>query len=201
MQRKLIDFLWICGVIIFILAAQWFAETCGQMHYEIDGLEHIYDIAHKYLPDLHEHEYIMNIIPLVLIIYTITLPTGWSILKTTFVMLLGVLAIRALTIIATILPKHEKCEVKGNSFFNFLSGGGCYDKIFSGHTAVVTLLGLNLLAAGALNTPMFWGISAVNAFVILLTRAHYTVDVVLGFVISYLVFDGEYNLFKSLFGR
>lgn len=185
----------------FILTAQWFAESCGQMHYEIDGLEHVYDVSHKYLPDLHEHEYIMNLIPLALIVYTITLPAGWSILKTTAIMLLGVLAIRALTIVATILPKHEKCEVKGNGFLNFLSGGGCYDKIFSGHTAVVTLLGLNLLAANALNTPLFWGISAINAIVILLTRAHYTVDVILGFIISYLVFDGEYKLFQSLVGK
>lgn len=201
MQKNLLNVLWVGGVIVFILIAQWYAETCGQMHYEINGIEQIYDVAHKYLPDLHEHEYIMNLIPLALIIYTLTLSAGWSVLKTTFIMLLGVLAIRALTIVATILPKHEKCEVKGNSFFNFVSGGGCYDKIFSGHTAFVTLLGLNLLSAGAINTPLFWGISAVNAIVILLTRAHYTVDVILGFIISYLVFDGEYILFQSLFGK
>jgi hypothetical protein len=76
-----------------------------------------------------------------------------------------------------------------------LSGGGCYDKIFSGHTSFVTLATLNLLDARVISAPAFWFTNLLNAALILLTRAHYTVDVILGFVISYLVFDGEYRLF------
>jgi hypothetical protein len=47
--------------------------------------------------------------------------------------------------------------------------------------------------------PAFWIISALEATTILLTRGHYTVDVILGFLIAYLVWDGDYSVFRGLF--
>jgi hypothetical protein len=190
--------LYIAAFLLVIMGGQWFIETMGEVHYEVEKATHVFDLAHKYLPDLHDWQWIINIIPVLVIVYVIALPDGSRIFRDTFFMFILVLALRTLTAMSTILPKHDGCEV-GSKFWNIFQGGGCYDKIFSGHTALVTLLLLNLLRAGCISLSAFWGLSAAEAATILLTRGHYTVDVVLGFLISYLVWDGDYTVFKGLF--
>jgi len=180
---------YIAALVFLILTCQYGAETLGQLHYELDGHTHVYDIAHKYLPDLHDWQWIVHLILLVLLVFAFFQTDGYMILRSTFFMLLVVLVIRALTVVSTVLPKHADCVVEGSGFWNFLQGGGCYDKIFSGHVAFVTLITLNLLKYGDLSLPVFWLITLVNAILMLLTRGHYTVDVILGFVIPFLVFD------------
>ena len=180
-----------------IFGAQWLVETLGARHYEEDGKTHIYDVAHRYLPDLHKYEYIINIVPVALLVYTLWQPEALTILQETLLMTLLVLFIRALTAASTILPKHEACQVE-IGWTTFLNGG-CYDKLFSGHIAFVTLLALNLLRAGGLNQVQFWILSVANAVLMLMTRGHYTADVILGFLIAYLVYDGNYSIFRGLF--
>lgn len=185
---------YLAAFVFVILLCQYGADTLGQLHYEIEGKTQVFDLAHKYLPDLHDRQWIINIIPLLIIAFTYFQPKGLIVLQATFFMLLIVLTIRGLTIVSTVLPKHEECTVTGNSFWNIFKGGGCYDKIFSGHTAFVALISLNLMKFGYLSGHMFWIANLLNAALILLTRGHYTVDVILGFIISYLVFDGDYRL-------
>ena len=181
------------GVLLFIMLSQWAIETLGEQHYEIGENNTIFDLAHKVLPDIHQHEWIINVLPVALVFWMVLLPDSYDMLKTVMVLYLITLSIRVLTAVSTILPKHEKCEV-GSKFFNIFQGGGCYDKIFSGHAAFVTLLLLVLLKAGHMSAAVFWLLLAANTFAILATRAHYTVDVVLGILMSYLVFDGKYDM-------
>jgi hypothetical protein len=183
------------GIVTFLLFGQWLIETLGEHHYEIEQAADIFDIAHKYLPDLHYYQWIINIVPIVLLVWILFIKDTVSILMNTLIVTLTVLIIRALTAVSTILPKHEKCKVE-KKFWNAFQGGGCYDKIFSGHMAVVTILLLNLLTRKYITISQFWGLSLVEALTILLTRGHYTADVILGFAIAYLVYDGEYRLFK-----
>jgi hypothetical protein len=56
------------------------------------------------------------------------------------------------------------------------------------------LLGHKNISLGA-----FVGLTALQALIILLARTHYTVEIVLGVVISYLVYDGDYHLFTNFF--
>lgn len=190
--------MYIAAFFLIIMGGQWFIETMGESHYEIDQATKVFDLAHQYLPDLHDWQWIINIIPVLLLLYVVALPDGVRIIRDSFFMILLVLAIRTLTAISTILPKHDNCTV-GPKFWNIFQGGGCYDKIFSGHTAFVTILLLNLFRADHITAPAFWTISAIEATTILLTRGHYTVDVILGFLIAYLVWDGDYSVFRGLF--
>jgi hypothetical protein len=181
------------GIILFIMVGQWAIETLGEHHYEVMENNGIFDLAHKFLPDIHTHEWLINVIPMALLAWILILPDGYELLKTILVLYLVTMSIRVLTAVSTILPKHEKCEV-GSKFLNIFQGGGCYDKIFSGHAAFVTLLLLVLLKAEHITPVAFWGLLATNTVAILATRAHYTVDVVLGIIMSYLVFDGKYDM-------
>lgn len=188
--------IYIIGICALILVCQYLSETTGVFHYEENGKLQLYDLFYQILPDWHSSQWIINILPFVVFLYAVAQPKSSKILHASFLMFLIVLAIRALSIISTILPKHSECVVEGNPIVNFFkTGGGCYDKIFSGHTAFVTILTLNLLEYNYLNLLGFWTLNLLNMVTLLLTRAHYTVDVVLGFIISYLVFDGEYRLF------
>jgi hypothetical protein len=191
------NIIYILLFICVIFGGQWLIESLGEHHYETQQETGIYDVAHRYLPDLHQYQFIINIIPIALLIYTLWQPLGLGVLRDTFFMALLVLFIRTLTASSTILPKHEACKVD-RGFLTFLNGG-CYDKLFSGHIAFVTLLTLNLMRVGSLTTTQFWVISAVNALLMLITRGHYTADVILGFLIAYLVYDGNYSIFRGLF--
>ena len=194
MIDSLSKLVYVAAFALLILLCQYGAETMGRLHYEEQGHTRIFDLAHKYLPDWHSSQWIINILPAALLVYAFIQPKGLNVLQATFFMLMVVLAIRGLTVVSTVLPKHDDCVVKGSGFWNIFQGGGCYDKIFSGHTAFVTLITLNLLKYGYISQPLFWAIALLNGGLILLTRGHYTVDVVLGFIISYLVFDGDYRL-------
>ena len=188
--------IYIVAVCSLILLCQYIVETTGAFHYEENGKIHLFDLFYEILPDWHSVQWIINILPLAVFLYALVQPKRSKILRASFLMLLIVLAVRALSIISTILPKHSDCVADGNPIINFFTtGGGCYDKIFSGHTAFVAILTLNLLEYNYLNLVGFWTVNLLNMFTLLLTRTHYTVDVVLGFIISYLVFDGEYRLF------
>ena len=180
------------GFLLFIMTGQWAIETLGEHHYEFTESDTIFDVTHKMLPDIHEYGWIINILPILLIVYTATLPDGFNMLKTFAVLYFFVMTLRVLTAMSTILPKHDKCEVK-LKFLNIFNGGGCYDKIFSGHTALATLLLLILLKAKHVSLFTFWLLMLTNIVTILATRSHYTVDVILGMIISYLVFDGTYD--------
>jgi hypothetical protein len=43
------------------------------------------------------------------------------------------------------------------------------------------------------------GFGIANAAVMLLTRGHYTADIILGATIAYLIWDGDYSLFKRMY--
>ena len=95
--------------------------------------------------------------------------------------------IRAFTTIATILPKHKICNEKIN--IRSLLLGGCYDKIFSGHTSFTLLLTLLYYREHIINLPLLIGINATNIPAILATRSHYTVDVLLAIFVTTTIYS------------
>jgi len=98
----------------------------------------------------------------------------------------AVLMIRFVSMTMTILPSPLPLEKNTKFQIEKLSGGGVYDKVFSGHTALATVVTLVLIRYGIWNTsgyiyPVIMGLYMIS------TRGHYTVDVFLGFTIAYLV--------------
>ena len=178
---------------IVVFAVNYSIQVIGDIHYK--EKDDIFDLVWKYTPDLYEYNQLTNIPPLIILLSLFFIPRGNSILVEFFLKFLLILLIRALTTISTILPKHEKCEHEIN-LTNILSGG-CYDKIFSGHTAFVALFTMIFYRENIINSWQFWLINLFNMGLITITRSHYTVDVILGFIITYLVYDGDYSLFPN----
>ena len=185
-------FIYIAAIISFIYAMQYFIQVYGEKHYEKeDGT--VFDPVHENTPDFFRYGWITNVILVILLFILFVGPKESDLITEFFYKFLFILSLRALIGFSTILPKHEECEVQYNLSF-FLGSGGCYDKLFSGHTAIVTLISLLLMREGFMSNWVFWITNIINMIIIVLTRSHYTADVLLGFVIAYLVGNGDYGV-------
>ena len=157
----------------------------------------IFDILWSVTPDLHEYGKYNDIIGVGLLISFLFVPT--TIFKEFIGKFLLILLVRALTIVSTILPKHEKCD--DNLTWLQMMKGQCYDKVFSGHTSFVLLATLIFLREGIINLPVFFALNLGQITSIILTRSHYTVDIILAIVITWLVYDGDYHVFEDFMKR
>lgn len=141
----------------------------------------IYDIVHKFLPDLYIYEDLHNIITL---IFIIPLFFNIKIFKEFLGYIIVIFCIRSITTNITILPKYKKC--KEQSMF-----GGCYDKIFSGHFTVVFLATLLYFKYKWINLNILILINFINSLSILLVRGHYTIDLIIAFFITLCIYQNK----------
>ncbi len=181
----------------FIFLSNYLVEMIGRWHFANVDDKQPFDLLHAALPDLHDYKWMVNVLPIGLLAFVFLQANGTTIFKEAILFLAMILVLRGLTTISTILPKHERC-VEPDTVSLFL-GNGCYDKIFSGHMSFVAIFTLVLLGHGNISTTAFAGINLLQAALILLGRSHYTVDVILGFVLTYLIYDGDYHLFTNFF--
>lgn len=183
------------GLLILIIGlSSYVTDELGIWFYEIQKNKNenkIFDIFHEFTPDFHEYGEIVNLIPL-LFLGTFLFTKGNVIWEFAEKFLL-LIFLRSLTIFFTILPKHADCSKRFE--WSTCLVGQCYDKIFSGHTALTVLAALLLVRNGYV--PKWLGALFVSleTILILLTRSHYSVDVVFAMVITYLVYDKKTLLF------
>ena len=148
----------------------------------------VYDIMHKHLPYWKNNDWLNNLICILTLIPLFY--TNNEDMYFDFVALLLIVNInRDITINLTILPKNKECDLSKRNYLYQGLLGACYDKIFSGHTAFVFLLTLLYYSNSVItNVPVLILWNIFNAISILLIRAHYTIDVVVSFLVCYVVF-------------
>lgn len=196
MALQVENVLWIGIILIIIFLSNIYTHELGKWFYEQnDSQGKVFDILHELTPDLHDHKPYNDIILMATIVSFLFVPNNLAILKEFAGKFLLIMLVRALTIVSTILPKHDKCasELKWYHYFK----GQCYDKVFSGHTAFVLLATLIYLREGILSFPVFLAINLANWASIILVRSHYTIDIILAVVITLLVYDGDYHIFTD----
>lgn len=144
----------------------------------IDDYKHkykIYDVGHKYFPNLSKVKNIELITNIILFFPLILEP---DIIKKLISHMIPIFLFRTITTNATVLPKSTNCDDDNFSFINFLNGH-CYDKLFSGHFAVGIIISL-LLNEKRYNKQLLVLYNLINAFIIISSRQHYTADVLFG---------------------
>lgn len=187
------------GYSIYILALIFggniIVNLLGHHFYEVDPaqLQKPFDLVHEVLPDLPAETLLTNIIPWGLALYATTRPGFQSMLLLFASKIFLILLLRTLTTISTILPKYEKCDITLSSIGGLLNGG-CYEKVFSSHTAVVYLMIIILLDSNHLSSLASSILLGFQLFFISLTRSHYTVDILVALIITFFVHDGDYGL-------
>ena len=196
MALQLENVLWVGCIVAIIFLSNIYTHELGKWFYEHnDSHGKVFDILHEITPDLHGHIPYNDIILMATIVSFLFVPNNLAILKEFAGKFLLIMLVRALTIVSTILPKHDKCA-SDLKWYHYLKGQ-CYDKVFSGHTAFVLLATLIYLREGILSFPVFLAINLANWISIILVRSHYTIDIILAVVITLLVYDGDYHIFTD----
>jgi hypothetical protein len=157
------------------------ADTFYKTHYKEDPI--IYDVAHLYFTYI-DCEQLMN---MYLIAFIILFIPVW---KEFLEMIMPIFLLRAITVHLTVLPKKVGCDIsKQNKMF-----GGCYDKIFSGHFSIILLGTLLLKQYHYINIYTFVLANALNALLILCSRSHYTVDLVVSMLATFYVYHQKIKI-------
>ena len=155
----------------------------------------LYDIIASNTPNLHNYCEIVNVVLLIFFIpFLLNFKTKY--LVSFFKYLSIVILLRSILNFATILPScnNEKCH--NESYFKYLIGH-CNDKIFSGHISVGIILIYLLYKYKLLNKLTFTIFLIMLLFIsvfIILCRWHYTVDVLLAYIITGFIINSSPNL-------
>lgn len=192
--------LWIIAILGFVCSffSNMLISFLGDKHYSENG--HVFDLGFKLFPKMDDQLVDLLVLgaPFLYVYLRKTLksskiPGFWR----EVILIFGlVLCLRVATTMSTILPMDEdyeadensKCSFKDYTIRNYLFGG-CYDKIFSGHISFVMVLCLTAVRHGVINKREAGAIVLFSSFIIISTRSHFTVDVVLGIFLSFAVFQ------------
>lgn len=138
----------------------------------------------------HYNEYFTMLFGLFPFLFVLQ-PNAYSYFNNLFYYGAWIHSLRAITKIVTFIPNSdEKCKNENIDPFEKYIIGYCNDKIFSGHVSLTLLVLLLTYFYGFINNTQF-GIFYVGHILyslwIIMTRYHYTVDVILGYIITHLL--------------
>jgi hypothetical protein len=170
-------------------------ENKSEVFYEIVRSKQkskVYDIIHDNLPSIRKLSVIVEAIPFILLtfIFFIDLKLFYNIAG----FMITIFAFRLFIIHLTILPKDKKCDIKNASLYN----GGCYDKVYSGHFSVVFMSLLVIYNKKYINFFTFALLSLIMAFLLISTRAHYTIDIFVAVFIVIIVYQNNLNVCRAI---
>jgi len=157
----------------------------------------VYDVVQNNTDDMSHYYYTKN---WYLLVYVAIIAWNWGRVTENFVIDLVlkfsiITILRSLTLNATVLPKGERCNIQKLDVFHRIIGGTCYDKMFSGHFAFGTLVTLLVFKHGVIQTTsenILWAfiINLIHFWIIVVTRAHFTQDILVALYVTLFVHLG-----------
>jgi hypothetical protein len=179
----------VLGILALIGTASYAVHHAGRRHYEEKGRTDVLDIGFQFIPRLPISPWVIDCVTLSTLapLLLATSQQRFAVATRALPIILGIVIVRALTTLTTILPPDKRCVKDAPRLFP-LSGaflGSCYDKIFSGHLAIVLVIVLLNVRYGLLSMSLGALQVGLVAFLLIATRAHYTVDLVLACMITY----------------
>jgi hypothetical protein len=181
----------LCIIYIICIVSTTHLDNNIYKYYKTVDHPSVFDIGYKYLPNLSNYDFIANIILFVFIITLLCLPKLW---EDFLGYIISIIFLRIFFIHMTVLPKHRNCKLtKQNYLF-----GGCYDKIFSGHFAILSLITILLLKYKYISFIATCIINFMYLILLLLFRWHYTIDMVVAFLVTLIVIQNDINIIHVL---
>ena len=164
-------------------------ETKSERFYQKkENYKKVQDIFHDILPHIEHFEYVSDIITVSVIFYLALI--RFDLLYHLGGLIFTLTLLRQFIIQMTILPKNTVCDIKNTSMIR----GGCYDKIFSGHFGITFLTTLVLLENGLINKFIALLVNLVNGIFILLSRNHYTIDIIVSIFVVIIIYQNNLNI-------
>jgi hypothetical protein len=190
-------------LIFFLLASVFFLlhycnlnnlETRSENFYQkTENNKKVHDIFHDFLPHINTFEYMPDILLVSLFAYMTIV--NYNLIYQFAGLAFTLIIVRSLIINMTVLPKNNVCNIKKDSS---LFRGGCYDKIFSGHFGITFLMTLLLYDNGYINQFVAILVNFLNAILILLTRSHYTIDIIVSIFVVIIIYQNNLNICEYL---
>ena len=146
----------------------------------------VYDICFKYLPNLEKYENLSDIITILIVLPIFLYP---QLLIEYIGYWISIFVIRSITIRLTVLPKSNNCETN-----NYINLGTCYEQIFSGHFSSGLLATMLYYKYNLISLPMLYILNIINGSIIILTRHHYTIDVIVAIFVTLFVYQNDISL-------
>lgn len=148
----------------------------------------LYDLIHDKLPNLSKFFGLNNILVLLPLVRLITIST--TVLQQFFFLYSIGILLRSITTLSTNIPTvSPECITKGGKKYTLIDGG-CHDYIFSGHTLLLVISSMIILKEPSISQreKLWWIVYsiAVSLF-ISMSRHHYTVDVIISWIIGVLL--------------
>jgi hypothetical protein len=153
----------------------------------------IYDIIHHNLPSMRNLYTIANIFPFILL--GVAAFIDLKLLYIILGFLVPILIFRLFMINITILPKDKKCDIKKNSC---VYTGGCYDKVYSGHFAVIFTSLLVLYTNKYIDIFTLTALSTISGLLIITSRSHYTIDIFVSFLVVIVAYQNNINVCRII---
>lgn len=159
----------------------------------------VFDIGLRYIPDTRNYPKVHSTLVALIDSTLFILPFCFGVDVLIEFIQLGIIIIvvRALFINITVLPKFVHCDRDCTTVSSFITGH-CYDYIFSGHFSLFLLLMLIAHEKGKVKNPIIPSI--VYGIAIIAVRSHYTIDIIVGLIITIFIFQNKdnFNLFKCI---
>lgn len=186
-------------IILFIILHMFLVNLNTEMgidFYTNNSCKEIHDIF-SFLPDLSNNIILLSFINLQ-VLFIFLLP--FKNIKEFLILFIFIMIIRHIFVNLTILPSQTEIKHSNNNLKYIL--GGDYDKIFSGHFAFGFLLTLLLYKYQIItNIPLLIFYNLFNAFALISTKSHYTIDIAVSLVVTLLIFitnSKALHLFKII---
>jgi hypothetical protein len=141
----------------------------------------IFDICHKYLPNYSKSNAICVVYNSLLLF-----PFFWKpqITYDFFSYIIPIVSFRYIVSNSTILPKQKHHDDEYFGLINILNGHA-YDKLFSGHISCTIIISMILHEKNIITNKFYLYLyNFIVGLLILISRGHYTVDVLIGAYIS-----------------
>lgn len=183
------------------LSLSYLRKQSDRLAIRTGNVKAVHDCVHEYLPDLsHWYEHynaglLLFVSPLLLNLgkYTLHRFKEWA--KLFANVCIPLLIFRSLTICISITTRTVQ-DAKRNfgSFMRQMIFGSDSDLMFSGHIATALCLILSLRACGIIQSAGVWlFFLLLYSFFSSMTRSHYSIDVVVAWIVTPLFFDWTVN--------
>lgn len=196
-------------IIIVLLVYAAFTQTysCNRDKNYVD--ERLWDMGHNLTPDLEGSEFAnwlnnkVTWVPFIIFAVALILQRNKNAFTLTInlIFIVHVLwAMRSFLYVSTRLPsstercrlnKTQCCKFQTAYYKNCNTSGGCGDLLWSGHVMTTIIAVLFIMHHNMVSPqlrPLIWLLIPIQAFLVVATRSHYTVDAIIALIVGPLIF-------------
>ncbi len=168
----------------------------------------VFDFCHYLLPDWRNYQKVKNVydvytgIPIFTLIFKIIQNKDWKVLKEYLILAFIVNMTRIFFYSITVLPDaNGECHKEGPTGYQSIDSlffGTCRDLMYSGHISNSYLAWLFLFEYYDVQRSVGLAHQMILVTTMLCLRRHYSIDILVGYTMTYLIFDKKDTIMDFL---